>query len=70
MQLHTFTARSLAEALRLVRQELGPDASLLHSREIGGLFSRWFHGRRIEVVASNELSAPSRWPDDHTNPNS
>ena len=35
MQLHTFRARSLAEALRLVREELGPDASVLHTREVG-----------------------------------
>ena len=35
MQLHTYPARSLPEALRLVREELGPDASVLHTREVG-----------------------------------
>jgi flagellar biosynthesis protein FlhF len=60
MQLHTFTARSLADALRIVRQELGPDASVLHTREVGSTVSRWFGLRTIEVTASAELQAPSR----------
>lgn len=62
MQLHTYRARSLAEALRLVRQELGPDASVLHTREVGSTLRRWLGGRAIEVTASAELAAPSRLP--------
>jgi flagellar biosynthesis GTPase FlhF len=62
MQLQTFQARSLAEALRLVREELGPDASVLHTREVGSPLARFFGGRMIEVTASAELSAPSRLP--------
>jgi len=62
MQLYTYRARSLAEALRLVRQELGPDASVLHTREVGSALSRWLGGRAIEVTASAELEAPSRLP--------
>jgi flagellar biosynthesis GTPase FlhF len=60
MQLHTFSARSLAEALRLVREELGPDASVLQTREVGSTLSRWLGGRTIEVTASAELVAPIR----------
>ena len=60
MQLHTYKARSLAEALRLVRDELGPDASVLHTREVGSSLVRLFGGRMIEVTASAELAAPSR----------
>jgi flagellar biosynthesis GTPase FlhF len=62
MQLHTFTARSLAEALRIVRDELGPDASLLHTRELGSPLARLLGGRRIEVTASVEVEVPSRLP--------
>jgi len=62
MQLHTFTARSLAEALRIVRDELGPDASLLHTRELGSPLMRWLGARTIEVTASVEVEAPSRLP--------
>jgi len=62
MQLHTFHARSLPEALRIVREKLGPDASLLHTRDLRVGWGRWLRGRMIEVTASNELAAPSRWP--------
>src|SRR5262245_54962687 len=60
MHLYTFQARSLPEALRLVRQELGPDASVLHTRELGSPLARWFGYRQIEVTASDVIAAPSR----------
>src|SRR6478672_10151956 len=63
MQLHTFKARSLSHALRLVREELGPDASVLHTREIGSPLVRLLCGRMIEVTASPEPCAPSRLPE-------
>ena len=66
MQLHTFKARSLSEALHLVRQTLGPDASVLHTRDATSPLARLLGGRLIEVIASAELSAPSRMPDDET----
>src|SRR5262245_5205532 len=68
MQLHTYQAKSLAEALRLIRRELGPDASVLHTREVGSPLSRWLGGRMIEVTASVDVAAPSRLStdDDHS----
>jgi hypothetical protein len=45
-----------------VREELGPDASVLHTREIGSPLLRFLGGRLIEVTASAELTAPSRLP--------
>jgi hypothetical protein len=60
MHLYTFKARSLAEALRMVREELGRDASVLHTREVGSPLLRWLGGQSIEVTASVELAAPSR----------
>jgi len=66
MQLHTYRARSLAEALRMVRDELGPDASVLHTREVGSPLMRLLGGRTIEVTASAEVAAPSRLPQAET----
>ena len=63
MHLHTYRARSLAEALRVVRQELGPDAAVLHTREIGSPLARLLGGRTIEVTASAEAEVPSRLPE-------
>lgn len=62
MQLHTFRARSIAEALRIVRTRLGPDASVLHTREVSSPLARFLGIRQLEVTASAELSAPSRLP--------
>ena len=49
------------EALALVRRELGPDAAILHTREVRG---RWFGlfpaARQIEVTASQGVNVPSR----------
>ena len=50
-------------ALALVRRELGPDAAVLHTREVRG---RWLGllpgGRQIEVTASRGINVPSRLP--------
>ena len=62
MEVKTYRAKSLQEALQLVRTELGPDAAVLHTREVReGLF-KWLSGaRRIEVTASNSVNVPSRF---------
>ena len=36
MDIKTFRAKTMQEALALVRRELGPDASVLHTRELNG----------------------------------
>ncbi|MGA2062967.1 MAG: flagellar biosynthesis protein FlhF [Thermoguttaceae bacterium] len=62
MELKIYRAATMSEALALVRRELGPDAAVLHTREVQqrrlfGLFS----GRRmIEVTASRGVNVPSR----------
>lgn len=62
MEVRTFRAKSMQEALSLVRRELGPGAAVLHTREVGtsGLL-RLFPGlRKIEVTASTGVNVPSR----------
>ncbi|MDP7347124.1 MAG: flagellar biosynthesis protein FlhF [Phycisphaeraceae bacterium] len=54
MQLRTFTADRLSDALAVVRRELGPNAVIVHTREYrqGGVFG--FGARRIvEVTAAD-----------------
>lgn len=60
MTIHTYRARTMADALRLVRQELGPGASVLEAREIGSGWSRWLTGTGVEITASADVQVPSR----------
>ncbi|MFH1268910.1 MAG: flagellar biosynthesis protein FlhF [Planctomycetota bacterium] len=64
MEIKTYRAATMHEALGLVRCELGPDAAVLHTREVRQ--SRWFGlfegARQIEVTASAEVNVPSRLP--------
>lgn len=61
MDVKTYRARSVQEALALVRQDLGPNAAVLHTREVRRGLRRWFGGRsEIEVVASAQVNVPSR----------
>jgi len=52
------------EALSLVRCDLGPDAAVLHTREVQQrrLFGLLAGRREIEVTASAEVNVPSRMP--------
>ena len=64
MEIKTYRAATMHDALALVRRELGPDAAVLHTREVpsGRLFG-WFSGKhQIEVTASAEVNVPSRFP--------
>jgi flagellar biosynthesis protein FlhF len=63
MEIKTYRAKTMQQALALVRRELGPDAAVLHTRELnGGLVSRLMFGRRYEVAASAAVNVPSRLP--------
>ena len=63
MDIRTYRARSLHEALSLVRSELGPDAAILHTRDAPRGPLGWLLGsRKIEVTASAEVNVPSRLP--------
>ena len=63
MNVKTYRAQSMQAALELVRRDLGPQAAVLHTRQVPvGLFP-WLTGsRQIEVVASANVHVPSRLP--------
>lgn len=62
MELKSYRARSLHEALQLVRRDLGPDAAVLHTREVKPGVLRWLTGaRQVEVTASASVNVPSRF---------
>lgn len=51
MRVKRFQAKDMAEAMRKVKAELGPNAIILHSRDLtGGLFG-WFSKKGVEVTA-------------------
>ncbi|NLY00075.1 MAG: flagellar biosynthesis protein FlhF [Rhodopirellula sp.] len=64
MDIKTFRASTMHEALGLVRRELGPDAAVLHTREVCStrFFGLFAGARHIEVTASVNVNVPSRMP--------
>jgi flagellar biosynthesis GTPase FlhF len=59
MDIRTFRAESVHEALQMVRDELGPDAIVLRTREVrtGGLLGLIRGERCLELTASADLPA-------------
>lgn len=55
MQLHTFKAKEMREALALVRRELGPDAIIVETRKIPG--RGIFSSPMIEIRAQRDRSS-------------
>lgn len=62
MQIKTFRAKNLQRALARVRDELGPDAAVLATRDIGGGLTSWWTGNRVEVTASTSVQVHTRLP--------
>src|SRR3954471_12140902 len=63
MNIKTYRAKTMRDALEMVRRELGPAAAVLHTREVNsGPFGRLVFGRRYEVSASAGMNVPSRLP--------
>jgi flagellar biosynthesis protein FlhF len=59
VQLRRFKGKALPEVVAQVRAELGPEAVILHTKEGRG-FSRFLHGRSVEVVAAVDERARVR----------
>jgi flagellar biosynthesis protein FlhF len=65
MDIKTYRAKTMRDALELVRRELGPSAAVLHTRELNsGLVGRMLFGRQYEVAASAAVNVPSRLPEE------
>src|SRR3954453_3709366 len=63
MDIKTYRAKTMRDALETVRRELGPAASVLHTRELNaGPLRRLVFGRKYEVAASASMNVPSRFP--------
>lgn len=61
MEIKTFRAKTMQAALNLVRKELGPEATVLHTRELNtGIVSRLLKGQAFEIAASAEIAVPSQ----------
>lgn len=59
MQVRTFRARSLEEALGQVQQELGPDAHVLQARELEtSWWERFSRGRHYEIRTRDQSANP------------
>lgn len=65
MDVRTYRAATMHEALMLVRRELGPDAAVLHTREVRRrrLLGLLGGAAEIEVTASAGVNVPSRLPE-------
>ena len=64
MDVRTYRAPTMQEALNLVRRDLGRDAAVLHTREVhaAGLWRLIPRSRRIEITAAADVNVPSRLP--------
>jgi len=61
MEIKTFRAKTMQQALNLVRGELGTEATVLHTRELNtGFVGRLLRGRQYEIAASGDMTAPVR----------
>ncbi len=68
MDVKSYRAKTLREALHLVQQDLGPEAAVLNTRQVwDGMFRGLFGRRQVEVTASNSVSVPSRFAHHTTN---
>ena len=64
MTIKTFTAKTMREALRRVQQELGPDATLLRTRQLTSAAPSGKSGGRprIEITASGASESCAQRP--------
>lgn len=59
MKIRKFEAAEVSEALRAIREELGPDAVILSTREFDTREPESFGRKRVEVTAAVEFPSPS-----------
>jgi len=67
MHIRTFRAANLQQALQRIREQMGPDASILHTRKVAGGTLRFWGRGQVEVTAGlrhRHLEAPAAPPID------
>ncbi len=63
LDIRTYRAKTLREAIARVRRDLGPTAAILHCREIRrSTLGKLWHGSGIEVAAAPSLPKPKQLP--------
>lgn len=63
MRINKFVARDMADAMRQIRRELGPEASILHQRQHrDGGFWKTFKRPGVEVLAAIDTDMPATPP--------
>ena len=61
MEIKTFRAKTMQQALQLVRQELGTEATVLHTRELNAnILGRMLGRREFEIAASGQVQVPAQ----------
>ena len=70
MRIKNYRAKSIQEAIRRVRTDLGPDAAILQTREVrGNLLQRLIGYNEVEVTAALQVNVPSRFAaESHSSP--
>lgn len=61
METKTYRVRSLSDAIQLIAQELGPDASVLHTRRLQPSLWKWWDRSQWEVIAGSDPAVPERF---------
>ncbi len=61
MHIRTFRAASLQEALAEIRQQMGPEAAVLHTRQTRSGLLGWAGRKQVEVTAGLREDAPRRF---------
>ncbi|MFP6619334.1 MAG: flagellar biosynthesis protein FlhF [Pirellulaceae bacterium] len=61
MDVKTYRAKTLQEALQMIQSDLGPDASILQTRQVRSGMAGWFRNApEVEVSASATIPVPRR----------
>jgi flagellar biosynthesis protein FlhF len=61
METKTYRVRSLSEAMQLIAADLGPEASVLHTRRLQPRTWKWWDRSQWEVVAGVDPAVPDRF---------
>ena len=64
MDVKTYRAKTFQDALQMVQSDLGPDASILQTRQLRNGLVSWLRSTpHVEVTASATIPVPRRLPD-------